>query len=124
MSTKGRTWRYQPAGALCVRCHYRPARISAKFPDRATLYCSDHCREVAGRQRDQKRMRELADEVRRRIGLYDERGPHLTVPELEALVTHLQRLHGNRYTGLYHLPRSKRADGRYRRRTSSRRATR
>lgn len=118
MSTGGKRWSYRPAGALCVRCNYRPARLSVKFPERATLYCSDRCRERAGRQRDKDRMRELADGIRRRVGLYDGRGPHLTVPELDVLVRHLDRLHGNHYGGLYHLPRSRRSDGHYQRRAS------
>jgi len=118
VTTTGKRWTYQPAGALCVRCHYRPARISSKFPERATLYCSDRCRECAGHQRDQDRMRELADAVRRRVGLYDGRGPHLTVPELEAIVKHLDRVQGNNYGGLYPLPRARKADRRYRSRAS------
>jgi len=118
VSTTGKRWSYRPAGALCVRCNYRPARLSVKFPERATLYCSDRCRERAGHQRDHDRMRELADGVRRRVGLHDGRGPHLTVPELEAIVKHLDRVQGNNYGGLYLLPRARKADGRYRRRVA------
>lgn len=118
MSRRLTPWSYQQAGALCVRCHYRPARLSMKFPERATLYCSDHCREVAGRQRDADRMRELAEDVRRRVGLHDGRGSHLTVPELKAIVRHLDRLQGNRYGGLYRLPAALKSDGRHRRRAS------
>jgi hypothetical protein len=118
VSTRAKRWSYQPAGALCVWCNYRPARISVKFPERATLYCSDRCRERAGRRRDKERMRELADGVRRRVGLHDGRGSHLTVPELEAIVRHLDRVQGNHYGGLYLLPRARKVDGRYRRRSS------
>jgi hypothetical protein len=118
VSTNGKRWSYQPAGARCVRCNYRPARISTKFPERATLYCSDRCRDAAGHQVHDDRTRDLAEAIRRRVGLHDGRGSRLTVPELEAVVRHLDRLQGNNFGGLYLLPRARKVDGRYRRKAS------
>ena len=115
VSTNGKRWSYRPAGALCVQCNYRPARLSVKFPDRAFLYCSDVCQQRAARQQRDLRMRDLTEAVRRRVGLHDGRGKNFTVPELEAIVKHLDRIQGNHYGGLYLLPRARKVDGRYRR---------
>lgn len=107
---------FRPAGARCLRCN-RPARLHRQNPALATSWCSDGCRIVWFGDRDRRRMRELADEVRRRAGLADGRGPHLTVLELEKVLRVLRLLP---YDGMFHLPLSKKADGRYRRRAKGR----
>lgn len=114
MSTERRTWSYQAAGSACVYCRYRPARPSSKFPERSTLYCSDRCREIAGRHRDSDRMRAEANAIRRLMNLGDAGGPHFTAPELEQLRKHLDRLTAG-YGGSFHLPARVKNDGRRRR---------
>jgi hypothetical protein len=84
--------RPRPVGAICEHCHYRPARPHKRYPHLATPFCSDSCRNNHYLQAQRAHERTLTETVRRMLGLPDGRGPHLTVPELEAIVRRLRRL--------------------------------
>lgn len=75
----------QPLGSLCQHCHYRPARPNRRYPNMATNYCSDTCRQADSHAERDDLARQLADEIRAALGLPVGRGKHFTVPELRAI---------------------------------------
>lgn len=83
---------YRPAGALCLRCGYRPARPHPQAPTLATGWCSDRCRIAWHNQQTRVRQAAVAERVRALLGLPGGRGAQFTLPELEAVLRRLQRV--------------------------------
>lgn len=75
----------QPLGSLCQHCHYRTARPNKRYPNLATNYCSDDCRQADSHADRDDTARGLADEIRVAVGLPAGRGKHFTTPELRVI---------------------------------------
>jgi hypothetical protein len=84
-------FRYRPVGSLCVICARQPARVHAKH-GMAGLYCSDSCKTVGVGRHTERRLADLANELRAMFGLPTPGSPKLTVPELRAIITRCQRV--------------------------------
>jgi hypothetical protein len=88
----GRRRRQRPIGALCVWCNHRPASPNRRYPYLATNWCSDTHRQADMRARKNARRAELAEEIRRHLGLPAGRGADFTAPELQAITSRLRRI--------------------------------
>lgn len=82
----------QTAGALCVQCNYRPARMSKRHPHLSTNYCSDDCRQIDSHKRREQARVQMANEVRELLQLPAGRGADFTAPELQALLRRLRTI--------------------------------
>jgi hypothetical protein len=85
--------RRRPAGALCVRCRYRPARLDRRWPHLATSWCSEECRAADERDRLDPAADADASRIRMLLGLPDDnRSRWFTRAELAAIARRLERL--------------------------------
>lgn len=87
MSTPNR-----PAGAKCVRCKVKPARLNGRYPHLATFWCGDQCQGAWERAREYDEMATTACSIRRLLGVPGNKGPAFTLPEMRLMLKRLQRV--------------------------------